>query len=86
MVRSIANDVVEPGQKLEVNFRAATLEQTIHTAGRRLALGVVAGAALLGTAIMSTSDRISGWVPAALGAVGMVFTIVLLWDLVRRRK
>ena len=25
-----------PGQKLEVNFRATTLEQTIRRAGRRL--------------------------------------------------
>ena len=37
-----------PGQKLEVNFRAASLEQTVRRAGRRLALGLVGAAALLG--------------------------------------
>jgi predicted unusual protein kinase regulating ubiquinone biosynthesis (AarF/ABC1/UbiB family)/nucleotide-binding universal stress UspA family protein len=75
-----------PGAKLEVNFRAATLEQTIHTAGRRLALGVVAAAALLGTAIMSTSDRVAAWVPVGLGVIGAVFTLGLLLDLFRRRR
>jgi predicted unusual protein kinase regulating ubiquinone biosynthesis (AarF/ABC1/UbiB family) len=75
-----------PGQKLEVNFRAASLEQTVHAAGRRLALGVVAAAALLGTAIVATSDRVASWVPVALGVVGAVFTIGLLADLVRGRR
>ena len=32
-----------PGQKLEVNFRAASLETTIRRAGRRLALGLDGG-------------------------------------------
>jgi ubiquinone biosynthesis protein len=75
-----------PGQKLEVNFRAASLEQTVHAAGRRLALGVVAAAALLGTAIVATSERVASWVPVALGVVGAVFTIGLLADLVRGRR
>ena len=30
-----------PGQKLEVNFRVATLESTLRQAGRRLALGLL---------------------------------------------
>ena len=38
-----------PGQKLEVNFRATTLETTMRRAGRRLALGLTAGAAMLAT-------------------------------------
>jgi predicted unusual protein kinase regulating ubiquinone biosynthesis (AarF/ABC1/UbiB family) len=75
-----------PGAKLEVNFRAATLEQTIHTAGRRLALGVVAGAALLAAAITSTSERVASWVPFGLGAIGALFTLGLLVDLVRRNQ
>jgi ubiquinone biosynthesis protein len=75
-----------PGAKLEVNFRAATLEQTIHTAGRRLALGVVAGAALLGAAITSTSERVAAWVPVGIGAIGALFTLGLLVDLVRRNQ
>ena len=75
-----------PGQKLEVNFRAATLEQTVRRAGRRLALGLVAAAALLGSAITTTSERVAGWVPATLGAIGIAFTVLLLVDLVRDRR
>jgi predicted unusual protein kinase regulating ubiquinone biosynthesis (AarF/ABC1/UbiB family)/nucleotide-binding universal stress UspA family protein len=75
-----------PGQKLEVNFRASSLEETVHTAGRRLALGVVAAAALLGTAIVATSERVPTWVPAVLGIVGAIFTIGLLVDLIRGRR
>jgi len=75
-----------PGQKLEVNFRAASLEQTVRRAGRRLALGAVAAAALLGTAIVTTSDRVAGWVPIALGVIGLLFTVGLLADLFRDRR
>jgi ubiquinone biosynthesis protein len=75
-----------PGQKLEVNFRATSLEATIHTAGRRLALGVVAAASLLGTAIVATAARVPSWVPVVLGIVGAVFTLGLLVDLVRGRR
>ncbi|MEP6758276.1 MAG: AarF/UbiB family protein [Actinomycetota bacterium] len=75
-----------PGQKLEVNFRAASLEQTVRRAGRRLALGLVAAAALLGAAITTTSERTKGWVPATLGVLGIVFTVLLLVDLVRDRR
>jgi predicted unusual protein kinase regulating ubiquinone biosynthesis (AarF/ABC1/UbiB family) len=74
-----------PGQKLEVNFRAATLEQTVRRAGRRLSLGLVAAAALLGTAIVAGSARVAAWVPWALGGVGALFTLALLVDLVRDR-
>jgi predicted unusual protein kinase regulating ubiquinone biosynthesis (AarF/ABC1/UbiB family) len=75
-----------PGQKLEVNFRAASLERTVRRAGRRLALGLVAGAALLGAAIAATSDRVAPWVSFALGAIGLLFTVGLLVDLLRDRK
>jgi predicted unusual protein kinase regulating ubiquinone biosynthesis (AarF/ABC1/UbiB family)/nucleotide-binding universal stress UspA family protein len=75
-----------PGQKLEVNFRAARLESTIRAAGRRLATGLVAGAALLGTAITAVSTRVEWWVPVGLGAVGAVFTVGLFVDLLRRPR
>jgi ubiquinone biosynthesis protein len=75
-----------PGQKLEVNFRAASLEQTVRRAGRRLAIGLVAAAALLGAAITTTSDRVKGWVPATLGAIGVAFVILLFADLIRDRR
>jgi ubiquinone biosynthesis protein len=72
-----------PGQKLEVNFRASNLETQIRAAGRRLAIGLVAGAALLGTAITATSSRAPTWAPIALGSVGVVFTLGLFVDLIR---
>jgi predicted unusual protein kinase regulating ubiquinone biosynthesis (AarF/ABC1/UbiB family)/nucleotide-binding universal stress UspA family protein len=75
-----------PGAKLEVNFRAATLEQTVRRAGRRLAIGLVAAAGLLGSAVTTTSSRVSAWVPALLGGVGVAFTVLLLVDLVRDRR
>ena len=56
-----------PGQKLEVNFRAATLETTIRRAGRRLAISLTAGAAILASALTAvSSDRVAG-----LGAGGL---------------
>jgi len=75
-----------PGQKLEVNFRAASLERTVRRAGRRLAIGLVASAALLGTAITATSTRVDTWVPLTLGAIGLLFVVGLVMDLVRDRR
>ncbi|MBA3691334.1 MAG: universal stress protein [Actinobacteria bacterium] len=75
-----------PGAKLEVNFRAAPLEETIRRAGRRLSLGITAGASLLGAAMTASSDRVAAWIPASLGALGAILTLGLLIDLVRRGK
>jgi hypothetical protein len=61
------------------------LENTVRRAGRRLSIGIIAGAALLGTAITASSNIVARWVPAVLGAVGAVFMLVLLADLLRRR-
>jgi ubiquinone biosynthesis protein len=74
-----------PGQKLEVNFRAATLETTIRRAGRRLALSLTAGAAILGTALTAVSDRVASWVPEAFGVAAAALTLSLLIDLLRKR-
>ena len=74
-----------PGQKLEVNFRAVTLETTIRRAGRRLAISLTAGAAILGTALTAVSDNVSDWVPVAFGVAAGLLTVALLWDLVRKR-
>jgi ubiquinone biosynthesis protein len=75
-----------PGPKLQVNFAAERLEDTIRRAGRRLATGIIAGAALLGTAIAAASARIPEWVPVALGVVGGFFTLLLAVDLLRQRR
>ena len=75
-----------PGQKLEVNFRATTLETTIRRAGRRLALALTAGAAILGTALTAVSDKVASWVPLGFGVLALVLTLGLVVDLVRRRQ
>jgi ubiquinone biosynthesis protein len=75
-----------PGPKLQVNFAAERLEDTIRRAGRRLAMGIIAGAALLGTAMTASSARVAGWVPVSLGIVGGIFTLSLVVDLFRRQR
>jgi hypothetical protein len=62
------------------------LEATVRRAGRRLAVGLIAGAALLGTAITASSTHVANWVPFALGAVGAVFVAGLAVDLLRRNR
>ena len=75
-----------PGQKLEVNFRAASLETTIRRAGRRLAISLTAGAAILATALTAvSSDRVARWVPAAFGVISAGLLFALLVDLIRKR-
>jgi predicted unusual protein kinase regulating ubiquinone biosynthesis (AarF/ABC1/UbiB family)/nucleotide-binding universal stress UspA family protein len=74
-----------PGQKLEVNFRATTLETTIRRAGRRLALGLTAGAAILASSLSALSTRVAGWVPTAFGMLAGLLTLGLIVDLIRRR-
>jgi ubiquinone biosynthesis protein len=74
-----------PGQKLEVNFRAASLESTIRRAGRRLALGLTAGAAILATGLTALSTRVAAWVPGSFAVLAGLLTLGLLFDLIRRR-
>ena len=74
-----------PGQKLEVNFRASTLEATIRRAGRRLAIGLTAGAMLLASGLTAQAARVDAWVPAAFGVAGALLTVAMLVDIVRKR-
>jgi ubiquinone biosynthesis protein len=75
-----------PGQKLEVNFRASTLEATIRRAGRRLALGLTAGAMVLASGLTATSSRVDPWVPITFGAAGFSLTVAMIVDIVRKQK
>jgi type IV secretory pathway TrbD component len=68
-----------------VNFRATTLETTIRRAGRRLALALTAGAAMLGTALTAVSDKVTWWLPVAFGVAAFVLTVGLVVDLARKR-
>jgi len=72
-----------PGPKLQVNFRAEELEQTVRRAGRRLSIGATASAALLGAARLAGSGRVPGSVPAALGTFGGAAACWLVVDLLR---
>ena len=75
-----------PGQKLEINFRAAPLEETVRRAGRHLALGITAAAGILASGLTALSARLPGWVPVTFGITGGVLTVALLFDLFRRRR
>ena len=75
-----------PGDKLNVNFRAASLEETVRRAGRRLALALTAGFAVLASALTAISERVGGWVPVAFGIAGGAFTVALVVDLLRRHE
>jgi predicted unusual protein kinase regulating ubiquinone biosynthesis (AarF/ABC1/UbiB family) len=74
-----------PGPKLQVNFTAERLEDTVRRVGRRIATGLVAGAGLLGAGITSASARVAEWIPISLGVVGAGFTLLLIGDLIRRK-
>ncbi|HSJ51977.1 MAG TPA: AarF/UbiB family protein, partial [Actinomycetota bacterium] len=74
-----------PGRKLEVNFRAASLEDTVRRAGRRLSLGLTSGAAILASGLTAVSERVPAWVPVAFGIAGALLTLGLLVDLLRRQ-
>jgi predicted unusual protein kinase regulating ubiquinone biosynthesis (AarF/ABC1/UbiB family)/nucleotide-binding universal stress UspA family protein len=74
------------GPSLRVDFHGTErLEAVIRRAGRRLALAVAGGSAILGATIAAASTRLVVWVPAGLGALGAVFIVALLLDLVRSR-
>jgi predicted unusual protein kinase regulating ubiquinone biosynthesis (AarF/ABC1/UbiB family)/nucleotide-binding universal stress UspA family protein len=75
-----------PGEKLEVNFRATSLEDTIRRAGRRLALGVTAGFAVLASALSAVSGRAGGWVWLTFGAAGLAFMVALAADLLMNHE
>jgi predicted unusual protein kinase regulating ubiquinone biosynthesis (AarF/ABC1/UbiB family) len=76
-----------PGPKLQVHFRGIEgLEQTVHRAGRRLALAFTAAGALLGTAITATSARVAEWVPVMLAVTGGILAFGLIVDLLRGRR
>jgi ubiquinone biosynthesis protein len=75
-----------PGPKLQVNFTAERLEDTVRRVGRRLSTGIIAGAALLGAAITAASQRVADWVPVTLSVIAAGFTLFLIADLIRGRR
>ena len=76
-----------PGPKLQVDFRGTEpLEGAIRRAGQRVALALVAAAALVASAVTAGTEHVAGWVPATLGVGGALLTVVLLGDLLRRGR
>jgi ubiquinone biosynthesis protein len=75
-----------PGPRLQVNFAAEGLENTVRRAGRRLSLGITAGASLLGSAMTASSATAPDWIPIALGTLGGGLTFGLIVDLVRKHR
>lgn len=75
-----------PGDKLEVNFRGTSLEETIWRVGHHIALGVIGGLALLASAITGNArGTTNGW-SIAFGAAGIAAVVVLALGAIRRRK
>lgn len=74
-----------PGPKLEVKFRANTLEETVRRTGHRLAIGLTAAASVLAAGITAGSTTVAEWIPASFGVSGAVLTLGLVTDAIRRR-
>jgi predicted unusual protein kinase regulating ubiquinone biosynthesis (AarF/ABC1/UbiB family) len=75
-----------PGEKLEVNFKGTSLEDTIWSAGRQLAIGVVGGFALLASAITSNARGGNDRWSIAFGAAGLASVAVLIVGFARGRR
>lgn len=73
-----------PGPKLEVKFRANTLEDTLRRTGHRVALGLAAAASVLASGITAGSTGVADWVPASFAAVGGALIVALFVDALRR--
>ena len=73
-----------PGQKLVVDFRANSHEDTVRRAGRRLTLGLIAAASMFASGFTAVSTTVAGWVPTTFGALAALLTFALIIDLARR--
>jgi predicted unusual protein kinase regulating ubiquinone biosynthesis (AarF/ABC1/UbiB family) len=74
------------GGRLQVQFRGTErLEDSIRSAGRRLALSLGATATLGGAAIAASNDALPGWLGVTGVSMGAALLLGLVWDLVRRR-
>jgi ubiquinone biosynthesis protein len=74
------------GGRLQVQFRGTErLEDSIRSAGRRLALSFGAAATIGGAAIASTAEGVPTWLPVAGVSVGAGLVFGLIVDLLRKR-
>lgn len=70
-----------PGQKLVVNFKANSLEDTVRRTGRRLAVGLTAAASILASGLTASSATAADWVGVSFGIVAGLLIVGLVLDL-----
>jgi predicted unusual protein kinase regulating ubiquinone biosynthesis (AarF/ABC1/UbiB family)/nucleotide-binding universal stress UspA family protein len=76
---------LQPGAGLQVEVRSERdLDRAIGQAGRRLALGLAAAAALAATAVTASVHDAAGWAAPTLAAIAAVLVAVLLVDVLGR--
>jgi predicted unusual protein kinase regulating ubiquinone biosynthesis (AarF/ABC1/UbiB family) len=74
------------GTGLEVNFAQATdLTTAIRNAGRRIAVGLAAATAIVGTAVTASAVHSASWVTVTFGTVAALLTGGLLADVLGHR-
>jgi len=74
------------GSGLQVDLRGVQdLTGAIGRAGRRIAVGLAAATAIVGTAIVASAAHPAGWATAVFGIAAVLLTAGLLLDVVRRR-
>jgi ubiquinone biosynthesis protein len=77
---------VRPGGGLQVDQRGGEdLRRAIGQAGRRLAIGLTAAAAMIATAVTATAAHAAGWTTPAFAAAAGLLTGGLLVDVLRGR-
>jgi hypothetical protein len=75
-----------PGRGLQVEMnRPEAFTDVISHAGRRIALGLTAASAMVGTAVTSAGSRPARWSTPAFATTAAVLTGALLADVLRRR-
>jgi predicted unusual protein kinase regulating ubiquinone biosynthesis (AarF/ABC1/UbiB family)/nucleotide-binding universal stress UspA family protein len=75
-----------PGGRLQVQFRGLDhFEQTVRRTGRRLGLGLAAGAAIVATAVVAASPHGTSFVTTAMGTLAVLLGTALVVDIARGR-
>ena len=74
------------GSGLQVDLRGVQeLTGAVGRAGRRIAIGLAAATAIVGTAILASAAHSATWVTAVFGTAAVLLTGGLLLDVTRSR-
>jgi predicted unusual protein kinase regulating ubiquinone biosynthesis (AarF/ABC1/UbiB family) len=75
-----------PGRRLQIDIGGySDIEQTIRRAGRRVALALTAGAAIIAFGVTATSGA-AGWLSAGFGILAGLLAVAVLIDVARGRS